>query len=408
MVSTPPERSDCTQSAPGVARHAVVFCAALGGFVDLYCTQAIYPALDARFALSVAGAGALVTITTLVLAVFAPFAGWVSGRAGAKRAMVVGLAGLTLCTLAMAFVEQADHLMAVRVLQGAFIPVVLASVLGSNQAHASGAGALALAGTYVFGTVIGGVLGRLLPAALLPVLGWRDTFVVFAAVHAALFMIVAGLYAAPAGDAARAGRGGWHELRSMPRRRVSLLGLAGFSLLFGQTATFTYIAIRLASPSFGWTSLELGAIYLVFLPSLLFVRLSRRLVERAGVLAALKGAAAVGWCGLLMTLADPGAVVLIVAGLVVFASGVFVCQSLLAHLVAIAAKEDGSPVAGIYLGCYYLGAAAGAIAPALIWTPLGWPGCVGLVALVQVSAALCARALARPAASRLAAQCAGG
>lgn len=380
------------------ARHLVVFCAALGGFIDLYLTQAIFADLQARFGISVAGAGALVTITTLTLAFCAPFASLVAGRFGAHRTTLIGLAGLTLCAVLMAFVSNTALLVALRAAQGLFIPAVLASVLASNQVDGDPSDAMALSGTYVSGTIVGGVVGRLLPAAMLPLAGWEIAFLAFGVLHLVLFSVVA-LLSRPSPEPAPLATGvgfrSWaRELRVMPRKRAAVLGLAGFSLLFAQAATFTYIAIRLSASPFDWGTSALGLVYLVFLPSLIFLTTSRDLVGRLGPMTALKWAASLAWAGLLLTLASSASIV--VLGLVLVAIGVFLCQAVLAHQVSAATAADGPHVAGIYLCCYYLGSSAGAVVPGLLWYELGWPGCIGLMAVVQLCAAAVAWSL-RPA-----------
>jgi predicted MFS family arabinose efflux permease len=367
----------------------VVFCAALGGFVDLYVTQAIFPDLHARFGVTVAGAGALVTITTLTLAFCAPFASIVAGAIGARRATLIGLAGLTVCAALMAFVSGTGLLVALRAAQGLFIPAVLASVLASNQVADDASDAHALSGTYVSGTILGGILGRLLPATLLPVAGWEIAFIVFSVLHLVLFLVVALLSPTPSPTLAPVGTvsgfATWlKELRSMPRQRAAGLGLAGFSLLFAQAATFTYITIRLSAGPFGWGTGALGLVYLVFLPSLVFLKTSRGLVVRLGPLPAFKRAAGVVWLGLLLTLVSSA--VVLVLGLVLVAVGVFLCQAILAQQVSEASAADGPHVPGIYLCCYYLGSSAGAVAPGLLWSELGWPGCIALIAIVQFCA----------------------
>src|SRR6267143_6257435 len=111
--------------------HFAVLCAALGGFMDLYITQAIFPVLQSRFDVGPAGAGALVTATTLGIAMASPFVGLIVQRIGAHAAMLVGLAVLAVLALAVCITPNWTALLAVRLLQGLAIPVVLSSLLAS-------------------------------------------------------------------------------------------------------------------------------------------------------------------------------------------------------------------------------------------------------------------------------------
>jgi hypothetical protein len=38
----------------------------------------------------------------------------------------------------------------------------------------------------------------------------------------------------------------------------------------------------------------------------------------------------------------------------------------------------------VYVSCYYIGGSAGGLVPAAAWHVGGWPGCVALVAAVQL------------------------
>ena len=390
MEASGAEREEVQTTAGSEWRnHAVVFAAALGGFADLYCTQAIFPELQARYQVTAATAGSLVTTTTLVLAATAPFtqhlARWLRG----KTALLVGLAGLTACTAALGLVTSIEQVIALRVLQGLFIPVVLSALLASNRTRGGSEQSLALAGTYVMGTVVGGVAGRLIPAVAVSAWGWTAGFMTFAALHVVVLVVVAALdqtttataVAAIDGRASRSGR-----------RNSIALGLAGFALLFAQSAVMTYVAVRLASSPYAWTGASLGLLYLVFLPSLLFLQPARRAVSMWGARTMFGLAATTTWLGLALTMAQMEAI--IVCGLMVFAVGVFVGQSLLAHEVSRATQRDGA-ASGTYLCLYYLGGSAGAIAPALGWDASGWTGLVVVIAALHVTALIVVRAVAK-------------
>jgi predicted MFS family arabinose efflux permease len=369
------------------ARALAVFCAALGGFIDLYFTQAIYPALQARFGITVVEAGSLVTATTLTLALVAPFANALSRRMGSRRATLLGLAGLVLSVALMSLAQQTSQLVLLRIAQGLLIPLVLVSVLRSTPSGLPAREAVALAASYVSGGLVGGVLGRLLPAQLLPLLGWQNAMLALAALQAALLAVAAWRLPRGAVDAAPA----THAAPALPRGQamaaLAELGLAGFSLLFAQAAVYTYVAIRLASPPHGWTTAQLGAIYLAFLPSLVFVHATQPLSARWGAARTLAAATAAGLVGLLLSLAPHDAAV--VLALTLFSAGVFVCQAVLAQWVSATEQRcAGLPVAGIYLSCYYLGASAGALVPAALWPRFGWPGCLALVIGVQLATAI--------------------
>jgi len=76
----------------------------------------------------------------------------------------------------------------------------------------------------------------------------------------------------------------------------------------------------------------------------------------------------------------------VILGLAVVAMGVFTEQTLSIGYVALAAERARSTAVGLYVTSYYVGGSLGGIAPAWIWSHLGWPGCVALVLAVQAGA----------------------
>jgi MFS transporter, YNFM family, putative membrane transport protein len=85
--------------------------------------------------------------------------------------------------------------------------------------------------------------------------------------------------------------------------------------------------------------------------------------------------------GALMTLAPELAVV--IAGLGVYCSGVFISQSSATSFVGMAATRNRALALGLYATFYYIGGTFGGSAPGWLWQAFGWAGCVALVVSVQ-------------------------
>jgi fucose permease len=84
-----------------------------------------------------------------------------------------------------------------------------------------------------------------------------------------------------------------------------------------------------------------------------------------------------------MTLAPPLPV--IVAGLALCATGVFIAQATASSYIGAVTTQDRALAVGLYSTFYYAGGSVGAVLPAALWNRGGWPGCVGLIAAVQVA-----------------------
>jgi predicted MFS family arabinose efflux permease len=85
----------------------------------------------------------------------------------------------------------------------------------------------------------------------------------------------------------------------------------------------------------------------------------------------------------------------VVAGLAVFCSGAFICQSAATSYVGLVAGANRSSAAGLYLTFYYTGGALGAVLPGLAWSHGGWMACVAVAILVQAIMAGIASRLGR-------------
>ena len=93
---------------------------------------------------------------------------------------------------------------------------------------------------------------------------------------------------------------------------------------------------------------------------------------------------AIGMAGVLLTLVPN--LVVILCGLVLCSSGVFVCQSAATSYIQRAAQSGGrASAAGLYVMFYYLGGSAAGVLPGMLWRYGQWKACVALIVLVQLA-----------------------
>jgi MFS family permease len=77
--------------------------------------------------------------------------------------------------------------------------------------------------------------------------------------------------------------------------------------------------------------------------------------------------------------------IVIMLGLALCSSGVFVCQSASTTYIQREAHSGGrASAAGLYVMCYYIGGSAAGILPGMLWRYGQWKACVALVVLVQL------------------------
>ena len=87
----------------------------------------------------------------------------------------------------------------------------------------------------------------------------------------------------------------------------------------------------------------------------------------------------------------------VIIGLALLASGVFVCQSSASSHAVTAAREARSAAMGLYVFFYYLGGSAGTMTLGWAWRLGHWPACVATVLAVQlVTAGIAYRYFTQP------------
>jgi MFS family permease len=122
---------------------------------------------------------------------------------------------------------------------------------------------------------------------------------------------------------------------------------------------------------------------MVYLVGLVITPVSGIWIARAGSRAALIAALMAGIVGILLTLIPNLAVILL--GLVLCSSGVFVCQSASTTYIQREAHSGGrASAAGLYVMCYYIGGSVAGVLPGMLWRFGQWRACVVLIVFVQL------------------------
>ena len=68
----------------------------------------------------------------------------------------------------------------------------------------------------------------------------------------------------------------------------------------------------------------------------------------------------------------------IIAGLALCATGVFIAQATASSYIGAVTTQDRALAVGLYSTFYYAGGSVGAALPAALWSRGGWPACVAL------------------------------
>ncbi|MGY2200453.1 MFS transporter [Pseudomonas gingeri] len=369
------------------ARVALFLCGC-AAFLHLYATQSILQVFAADFQVSARQAGWSITVTTLAVAITAPFVSRLAGRF--EQRLVIVVAALLLCVPAWfaARAHSLGELLAWRFIEGMLIPLVFATSVAYIGERWRGGMVTEVTSLYVAGTVLGGFAGRFVTGVMSEYVGWREGFELLAGISLLVALAIHCLLPANPRSLAPVVRNRLLALRELRSKPLLAAYGVGFCVLFSQVATFTYAGLYLGQPPFELGSAALGTIYMVFLLALVVIPVAGRLSKSRPQSELLVGAALLGVSGSALTLLP--SLWLIVLGLALSSTGVFLAQAAANAFITSTARHDKAGAVGLYLTGYYLGGSCGAIVPALVWNPWGWPGCVALIVGFQLLSLLIA------------------
>ena len=242
---------------------------------------------------------------------------------------------------------------------------------------------------YVSATVLGGFLGRILPgyaathrivSSIAP--SWRIGFVLIAACDLVFGALIARWLPRDHKSAVVVLKAPGGMLRHLRNPQLVATYVVGFNVLFSLVAVFTYITFHLAAAPYLLTPAQLSSLFVVYLVGLIVTPLAGIGIGRAGSRPVLIVAVIGSMIGVSLTLLH--SLPLILLGLVLCSSGVFVCQSASTSYIQTAAAAGGrSSAAGLYVACYYAGGSVSGVLPGFFWRFGGWTACVILVLAVQ-------------------------
>lgn len=376
---------------PSPSRWAAVAVALCGvcAFLQLYCTQPLLPLFTKLFHSSKTAVGMTVSAATLGVALSAPVFGALTERLARKRVIVASLLGVSIPTLLAATSTSLAQLIFWRFLQGIMVPGVVAVIVTYIGEEWPPDRVALIMSFYVSGTALGGFMGRVGTGILTDRFNWRVAFLVLGAVSLAGAAAVAAWLPhghrralAPAG----AGATFVYQMQQLflSRRLVATFAV-GFNVLFSLVGVFTWITFHLSAAPYLLSTTALSSLFFVYLAGLVVTPAAGLLITRVGLRAGIAGAIACSMIGVLLTLASSLAVIIL--GLALLSSGVFIAQTASqSHLRVAAPPGARVTAAGIYMSCYYFGGTAAGVVPGAFWAMGKWPACVAFIVAMQAVA----------------------
>ncbi|MFP1628369.1 MFS transporter [Streptomyces sp. 5K101] len=374
--------------APGYRRMSfALFAAGMATFALLYSTQPLLPAVSADFGVTAGAASWTVSAATGALALCVLPLSALSERFGRRTVMTVSLAVAVVLGLLVPFAPNLEWLVALRALQGAALAGLPASAMAYLAEEVRPKALVAAIGLFVAGNSIGGMSGRILTGWVAQLADWRVALAAVGVMALACALVFRALlprarHFAPGSLSplalARTVRG---HLSDPLLMRLYAIG-ALFMTVFG--AVYTVIGYRLVEAPFGLPQGVIGSIFLVYLVGTVSSAAAGKLVGRLGRRGALYLAVTTTAAGLLLSLADSLAAVLL--GLVLITAGFFAGHAVASSAVSRTAKTGRAQASALYQSAYYLGSSAGGTLGAVAFHAGGWSGTVllGLLAVLGV------------------------
>lgn len=361
------------------------FMVGLATFALLYFVQPILPLLSEDFAVSPAQASLSLSLATGFMAVGLLITGPISDAVGRKNVMVVALTCAALFTLLSAFTTSWAGILIVRSLVGLSLSGVAAVAMTylSEEIH-PGYVALSM-GLYISGNSIGGMSGRLITGVVADYANWRIAVLIlgtFALFGAFLFWRLL-----PASRHFRASslkpKSLWKYLILHCRDDgLPWLFAIGFIIMGSFVTLFNYIGYRLLEPPYNFSQSVVGMLSVVYLSGTYSASKAGALTRKYGYANILIGAMVLMLAGILITLGDATATVLI--GMLVLTTGFFAAHSVTSSWVGRRARRARAQASSLYLFAYYSGSSIAGTLGGVFWSYRHWTGVGCFIAAMLV------------------------
>lgn len=389
MRSQALERTGETDEKPPKGRRVLAvglvgFCA----FLSLYSTQPLLPLFRQVFGASQLAVSLTVSAATLAVALAAPFVGIIADLRGRKKVIVPAIYMLAFANLLTATSPGLSALIFWRFIQGLLTPAVFAVAVAYINEEWEPRETGFVTSVYVTGTVIGGFCGRFIGGLVVARWSWPWVYVCLGSLNLVLAAMVS--IWLPRAEHFKRVEGYGDGLRNMLGhfRNKALLAIfaVGFTVLFSLVGTFTYITFYLAESPFLLGPTLLGAVFAVYLIGAVITPVAGKWANRQPGWKILSSALFASMAGVLLTLSQD--LWLVILGITLCSSGVFVCQIITNRSIGTAAGKSRASAVGLYVTFYYAGGFVGSLVPGFLWKLGGWPYCAIFIALVLLAATL--------------------
>lgn len=368
---------------------AALFFIGVATFAQLYSPQGLLPLIATDQQVTPDQAALMISAATLGVALGVIPWSYIGDAVGRKQAMLVAIS--LACVFAVLTVVMPGFALALvmRFAEGFMLGGVPALAIAYLNEEVSPRIAAAAAGTYISGTSVGGLSGRIIAAPIGEQIGWKPGMLVVTGI--AVVCVLLFLRMAPRAmnftprttrlSAAMAALFG--NLRSPA---LWVIYLQGFLTMGGFVAVYNYLGFYLSAPPFLLPLWLTSIIFLAYLAGTLSS-------PRAGILASRFGRKPVLIVGNLVMMGGTALTLVpnvwvIIAGTVLLTAGFFASHAVASGWAGSSAVAGRSQSASLYNLGYYGGSSVFGFLGGTFLHLAGWSGTVGMVLALTAAATL--------------------
>jgi predicted MFS family arabinose efflux permease len=378
---------------------AALFCAGVATFAQLYSPQAVLPLISSSLHVGAADAALTISASTVGLAVGVIPWSTLADRIGRVKAMTISVSVATTIGLLVPFAPTYELLLAGRFLEGLFVGGVPAIAVAYLTEEIDPAHAARAAGTFVAGTTIGGLLGRLVSSPVAEFAGWRVGVFTVAALCGFAALAFVKLAPTPRGfvPSTRSGANPEgtliHRLATNLRSRRQLALFAqGFLLMGGFVALYNFLGFRLTGAPFYLSSYVVSLVFLAYLAGTWASSRAGAEATRFGRKRILLVSIVIMAAGVAITLSDN--LIVVLAGLVIATAGFFGAHSIASGWTGQSAPVGKAQASSLYNLFYYGGSSVIGWFGGVAFDGYGWTAvAIAILVLAVIAAVVAAVAL---------------
>ena len=348
-----------------------LFCAGIATFAQLYSVQGVLPLAQADLGITPAQSALAVSAATLGLALAVVPWSAISDRFGRRQTMIVAIVAATVFALASISAPSFGLLVGIRFFEGA--------ALGGIPAA-----------TYISGTGIGGLSGRLVAAPVGEWFGWRMgvlAVTIMAVLATVVFIIICPRQRHFAAQPIKMGDVARRILGTLNDRHLLVLYAEAFLLMGTFVAMYNYLGFHLGGEPFNLSPTWVSLLFLAYLFGSWASSAAGKLAARLGRRRVLTAAATVMLGGAALTLV--AWLPVIIVGLVLFTVGFFASHAIANGWVPAIARRSPAQASSFYTLAYYTGSSMVGYASGIVLAHGGWGGFIAtLCALEAVGIAM--------------------